>query len=162
MVHFAFCLGILLECTHADMKKQHTRHDAMMRMLIKEFTKGSKGSHYLIARYSGHTQGYWSAQQADSQVCTARCHNSQHLTCRVGDARKTVRPDMMIVEMMIQSNTHTLDTGSRLPNLQRTMPNGKARKVTIVEGGYCSDVSYLEKVKEKGQQHAKPADTEAT
>ena len=27
--------------------------------------------------------------------------------------------------------------------------------VTIVEGGYCSDVSYLEKVKEKGQQHAK-------
>ena len=29
------------------MKKQHiARHDAMMR---KEFTKGSKGSHYLIA-----------------------------------------------------------------------------------------------------------------
>ena len=25
----------------------------------------------------------------------------------------------------------------------------------IVEGGYCSDVSYLEKVKEKGQQHAR-------
>ena len=41
---------ILLECTHADMKKQHiARHDAMMRMLIKEFTKGAKGSHYLIA-----------------------------------------------------------------------------------------------------------------
>ena len=41
---------ILLECTHADMEKQHiARHDAMMRMLIKEFTKGSKGSHYLIA-----------------------------------------------------------------------------------------------------------------
>ena len=25
----------------------------------------------------------------------------------------------------------------------------------IVEGSYCSDVSYLEKAKEKGQQHAK-------
>ena len=24
-----------------------------------------------------------------------------------------------------------------------------------MEGGYCSDVSYLEKVREKGQQHAK-------
>ena len=24
----------------------------------------------------------------------------------------------------------------------------------IVEGGYCSDVSYLEKAKEKGQRHA--------
>ena len=43
---------ILLECTHAesDMKKQHiARHDAMTRMLIKGFTKGTKGSHYLIA-----------------------------------------------------------------------------------------------------------------
>ena len=35
------------------------------------------------------------------------------------------------------------------------MPNGKARKVTIVEGGYCSDVSYLVKVKGKGQQPAR-------
>ena len=68
----------------------------------------------------------------------------------------------MIVEMTdTEQHTylpHDIDTGSRLPNLQRTMPNGKARKVTIVEGGYCSDVSYLEKVKEKGQQHAKPAE----
>ena len=40
---------ILLECTHADMKKQHiARHDAMMRMLVKEFTQGAKGSHYLM------------------------------------------------------------------------------------------------------------------
>ena len=51
---------------------------------------------------------------------------------------------------------HDTDTGPRLANLQPTMPSGKARKVTIVEGGYCNDVSYLEKVKEKGQQHAKP------
>ena len=50
---------------------------------------------------------------------------------------------------------HDTDTGSTLPNLPATMPNGRARRVTIVEGGYCSDVSYLEKVREKGQQHAK-------
>ena len=66
---------------------------------------------------------------------------------------------MMIVEMTDTEQrtylSHDTDTGSRLPNLQRTMPNGKARKVTIVEGGYCSDVSCLEKVKEKKQQHAK-------
>ena len=32
------------------MKKRHiTRHDAMMRMPVKDFTKGAKGSHYLIA-----------------------------------------------------------------------------------------------------------------
>ena len=41
---------ILLECTHADMKKRHiARHDAMMQMLMKELTTGSRGSHYLIA-----------------------------------------------------------------------------------------------------------------
>ena len=55
----------------------------------------------------------------------------------------------------MQSNSHTTDTGSRLPNLQPAMPDGKANKAMIVEGGHCSDVSYLEKVTEKGQQHAK-------
>ena len=50
---------------------------------------------------------------------------------------------------------HDMDTGFRLPNPQRTMANGKARKVTIGEGGYCSNVSYLDKLKEKGQQHTR-------
>ena len=70
-----------------------------------------------------------------------------------------MRPDMMIVEMAdTEQHTyvpHDTDTGSTLPNLPATMPNARARRVTIVEGGYCSDVSYLEKVREKGQQHAK-------
>ena len=66
----------------------------------------------------------------------------------------------MIIVELIDTEQHTYlphdtDTGSRLPKLQPTMPSGKAWKVTIVEGGYCSDVSYLEKVKEKGQRHAK-------
>ena len=65
----------------------------------------------------------------------------------------------MVVEMM-DTEQHTYlpndtDTGSRLPSLQPAMPSGVARKIMIVEGGYCSDVSYLEKAKEKGQQHAK-------
>ena len=67
----------------------------------------------------------------------------------------------MIVEMA-DTEQHTYlprdtDTGYTLPNLPATMPNGRARRVTIAEGGYvyCSDVSYLEKVREKGQQHAK-------
>ena len=50
---------------------------------------------------------------------------------------------------------HGTDTGSRLPNLQATMPSSKARRVIIVKGGYCSNVSHLEKVKEKRRQHAK-------
>ena len=84
-----------------------------------------------------------------------------HLTCRVGDARKKMRPDMMVAVMTdTEQHTYTYlphdtDTGSRLPNLQPTMPSSKARKSMIIEGGYCSDVSYLEKANEKKQQHAK-------
>ena len=41
---------IMLECTHPDMKKQHiARYDAMMRLLIREVTKGKRGSQYMIA-----------------------------------------------------------------------------------------------------------------
>ena len=143
----------------------------MMRMLIKEFTKGSKGSHYLIADVGTvdtlKNIGVHSKRIPDFVLPDAHIQHttrnvpscSNHSTCRMDDVRKKMRPDMMIVEMTdTEQQTylpHDTNTGSRLPNLQRTMPNGKARKVTIVEGGYCSDVSYLEKVKEKGQQHAK-------
>ena len=43
---------------------------------------------------------------------------------------------------------------TRLPTLPAKLPNGKARQVTVVEGGYCSDVPYMEKLREKQQQHA--------
>ena len=154
------------------MKKQHiARHDAMMRVIIKEFTKGSKGSHYLIAdvgtvctlkKIGVHSKRVpkFVLPDVHTQHSTqdiASCSN--HSTCRMDETRKKMSSDMMMVEMtdteQLTYLPHDTDTGSRLPNLQCTMPNGKARKVTIVEGGYCSDVSYLEKVKEKGQQHAR-------
>ena len=65
----------------------------------------------------------------------------------------------MVVEMTDTEQhiylSHDTDTGSRLPNLQPTMPSGKAMKIMITEGDYCSDVSYFEKAKEERQQHAK-------
>ena len=168
MVQDTFCLNARMRM----LKKQHiARHDAMMRMLIKEFTNGTKGSHYLIADVGTvdalkdlgvHSKRVPKFVLPDSHIQhttqnTVSCRN--HPLCRIGDARKKMRPDMMVVELTdTEQHTylpHDTDTGSRLPNLQPTMPSGKARKVTIVEGGYCSDVSYLEKVKEKGQQHAK-------
>ena len=33
------------------------------------------------------------------------------------------------------------------------MPNGNPRSIKIVEGGYCSDTRYEEKLQEKGAQH---------
>ena len=61
---------------------------------------------------------------------------------------------MMIVEVA-DTEQHTYlprntDTGSTLPYLPATMPNGRARTVTILEGGYCSDVLYLEKSRKRG------------
>ena len=69
------------------MQKQHiARHDAMMRMLIKEFTKGSKGSHYLIADLDvGIVDTFkkirvHSKRVPESQVYAARCSHSTHNT----------------------------------------------------------------------------------
>ena len=78
----------------------------------------------------------------------ASCSND--LTCRIGDTRMKMRPDMMIVEMTYTEQhtniPHDTDTGPRLPNLQRPILKSKARTVTIVKRDYCSDVSFLEKV----------------
>ena len=104
------------------MKKQHiARHDGMimMRMLIKEFTKGTKGSHYLIADVGTadalkdigvHSKRVPKYMLPDSHIQHTTlniepCRN--HLTCRVEDTRKKMRPDMMVVEM-IDSEQHML------------------------------------------------------
>ena len=73
-----------------------------------------------------------------------------------------MRPDMMVVEMTESEQRrylpHDANTGQTLPHLPANMPNGRQRRITIVEGGYCRDTSYLEKLEEKGQQHAKLED----
>ena len=152
-------------------KSSKLLQDCQSEKLSNDCTKGSKGSHYLIADVGTvdtlkdlgvHSKPVPKFVLPDSHIQhttqnTEPCNN--HSTCRIGDTRKRMRPDMMIVELTdTEQHTylpHDTDTGSRLPNLQPTMPSGKARKVTIVEGGYCSDVACLEKVKEKGQQHDK-------
>ena len=63
----------------------------------------------------------------------------------------------MIVEMTTteqqQYLCHDDNSGSRLPPLTPVMPNGNPRSIKIVEGGYCSDTRYEEKLQEKGAQH---------
>ena len=111
------------------MKKQHiARHDTMMRMLIKKFTKGAKGSHFLIADVGTantlkdmgvHSKRVPKFVLPDSHIQNTiqvlePCRN--HLTCRTGDARKKMRPDMMIFVMTdIERHTylpHGSDTDS--------------------------------------------------
>ena len=40
-----------------------------------------------------------------------------------------------------------------MPTLTARLQNGRARKIWIVEGGYCSDTRYEDKLKEKEGQH---------
>ncbi|DBB01058.1 TPA: hypothetical protein ACH3X1_000958 [Trebouxia sp. C0004] len=48
---------------------------------------------------------------------------------------------------------HDDNSGSRLTPLTPMMPNGNPRSMKIVEGGYCADTEYEEKLQEKGAQH---------
>ncbi len=48
---------------------------------------------------------------------------------------------------------HDDNSGSRLTPLTPLMPTGDPRSIKIVEGGYCSDTRYEEKLQEKGAQH---------
>ena len=73
------------------------------------------------------------------------------------DTRSKMRPDMMLLEMTTaeqqQYLRHDDNSGSRLTPLTPLMPNGNPRSIKIVEGGYCSDTRYEEKLQEKGAQH---------
>ncbi|DBA96919.1 TPA: hypothetical protein ACH3X3_013075 [Trebouxia sp. C0006] len=73
------------------------------------------------------------------------------------DTGNKMRPDMMIVEMTTSEQQqylrHDDNSGSRMTPLTPMMPNGNPRSIKIVEGGYCSDTRYEEKLQEKGAQH---------
>jgi len=58
----------------------------------------------------------------------------------------------MIVEMTAaeqqQYLRHDDNSGSRLTPLTPVMPNGNPRSIKILEGGYCPDTRYEEKLQE--------------
>ncbi len=69
------------------------------------------------------------------------------------DTRSKMRPDMMVVDMTTaeqqQYLQHDDNSGSRLTPLTPLMHNGNPRNIKIVEGKYCSDTRYEEKLQEK-------------
>ena len=73
------------------------------------------------------------------------------------DSRSKMRPDMMIVEMTAAEQQiyvpHDDTTGTAMPTLTARLHNGRARRIWIVEGGYCSDTRYEDKLKEKEGQY---------
>ena len=73
------------------------------------------------------------------------------------DSRSKMRPNMMIVEMTAAEQQiytpHDDTTGTAMPTLTACLQNGRARRIWVVEGGYCSDTRYEDKLKEKEGQH---------
>ena len=63
----------------------------------------------------------------------------------------------MIVEMTAAEQRrylhHDDNSGSRLTPLTPMMLDGNSRGIQIVEGKYCPDTRYEEKLQEKGAQH---------
>ena len=49
---------------------------------------------------------------------------------------------------------HTADTIQTLPGLPTILPNGKARRVYIVDADYCNDTRYLHELQQKELQHS--------
>ena len=52
-----------------------------------------------------------------------------------------------------QYRRHDDNSGSRLAALPPMMPDGNARSIKTVEGGYCPDTRYEEKLQGKEAQH---------
>ena len=155
---------------HLDMSKQYiARHDKAIRTVIQAFTKGQCGSHYLIAdvgKIEGLTDMGVHSKRVPAFILPDMCLQARDLDPTVGrgflhregaDTRSKMRPDMMIVEMTTAEQQHYLrhddNSGSRLAALSPMMPDGNARSIKIVEGGYCPDTRYEEKLQEKEAQH---------
>jgi len=150
-------------CMHPDMSKQYiARHDKAMRTVIQAFTKGQCGSHCLIAdvgKIAGLKDIGVHSKRVPAFVLPGRLLQARGLDPTVGrgflqrgaaDTRSKMRPDMMIVEMTMaeqqQYLRHDDSSGSNLTALTPLMPDGNPRSIKIVEGGYCPDTRYEEKL----------------
>ena len=152
------------------MSKQYiARHNSAMRTVIQAFTKGQCGGHYLIAdvgKIEGLKDMGMHSKREPAFLISDRCSQTRGLDRTVergfvqkgaADSWSKMRSDMMIVERTTadqqQSLRHDDNSGSRFTSLATVMPNGIPRSIRIVEGGYCSDKRYEDKLQEKGAQH---------
>ena len=154
---------MLGHCQHKDMAGSYiARHDEAMRKVIKATLKGQQGNNYIIAdvgrlpelqRLGVHSKRIPAFVLPDEFVDTSGF--AQQVRDAASDAqshRNKMRPDIMTVEMT-SAEYRQQKLQSSMHQLSPTMPTGCVRKVWMVEGGYCSDTRYVDKLHEKQQQH---------
>ena len=147
---------ILGGCKHKEMSAMYiARHDKAMRKVIQEVIRGEYGNYYIIAdvgtpdglkEMGVHSKRIPAFVLPDEYIANNRYDDDEE-QYPGGLARDKMQPDIMIVEMdVMERDQHT-------EPLPPHMPDGNARKVWLVEGGYCADTKYEKKKQHKTLHH---------
>ena len=148
---------MLGDCSHCIIKSIIIeRHNHAGRLILGALHRGSLGNCYTIADI-GSQEKMAGMQQHDTRIPDFMLADID-LPEGPSQLRK-LRPDIMITDVTPG------ETLSCKPSRKRgrhggqhnhhitTTANGRARRVWIVEVGYCSDTRYLDKLQEKTLQH---------
>ena len=138
------------------------RHDKAMRKVVKAALKGQQSNHHIIAdvgklpelqRLGVHSKRVPAFILPDGFIGTSSLeHQEEGDALNAKSRRDKMRPDIMTA-VMTPIERHRYTQHPNMPPLCPNLPNGCARKVWIVEGGYCMDTRYVDKLHEKQEQH---------
>jgi len=153
-------------CAHPEMREMVIyRHDEAHRIIINAINKGRKGS-FLSNNIAdvGTAATLGNLGVHHKRIPKWVLPNNMlalHTTDPEG-LRTKLRPDIMMVELQEhEQSIYQRAAGSTPHNLLPSsvidprLGRGRQRKIWIVEGGYCADTRYAEKVAEKNEQHEK-------
>ncbi len=158
---------VLGGCAHLEMRKMVIyRHDEAHRIIINAINKSRKGSFLIIADVgTAATLGNLSVHHKRIPKWVLPNNMLALHTTDPEGLRTKLRPDIMMVELQeLEHSIYQRAAGSMPHNLLPSsvidprMGHGRQRKIWIVEGGYCADTRYAEKVAEKNEQHEKLVD----
>ena len=158
---------ILGGCAHPEMKKMVIyRHDEAHRIIINAVNKGKKGSCLIIADVgTAATLGNLGVHHKRIPKWVLPNSMLALHSADPDEMRTKLRPDIMMVEL--QEHEQSIYQRAASTTNHRVLPSsvidswlgcGRQRKIWIVEGGYCADTRYVEKMAEKNEQHEKLVD----
>ena len=153
---------ILGGCAHPEMKKMVIhRHDEAHRIIINAINKGNLGSFAIVADV-GTAASLGNLGVHHKRIPEWVLPNSM-LALHSQDPdtlRDKLRPDIMMIELeqheRAEYQGNSRNAAARTLTSSVTDPrtgNGRQRRIWLMEGGYCSDTKFEEKLAEKTVQH---------
>ena len=155
---------ILGGCAHPEMKKMVIyRHDEAHRIIINAINKGNLGSFAIVADV-GTAASLRNLGVHYKRISEWVLPNSM-LALHSQDPntlRDKLRPDVMLIELEQHEQAEYQGGGRKIaPRTLTSSVNdprsgyGRPRKIWPMEGRYCSDTEFKEKLAEKTVQHVK-------